>query len=365
MNVQIITICDPVPNYGNKLQNYAVQTYLEKLTGANVSTLEFEGNRCTRKSMFKYGLWKYLHIFKAQSQYWGIEFPKAIAFRKFDRKYLNMTKTFAPDKTDYFVVGSDQVWNPTWYHTNPKKKEMFLLSFAKAEQRVCFAPSFGVSEIPEEWGKWFKEQLSLFPMLNVRERAGAEIINGLIGREAEVIIDPTLMLSKDDWHSIESKPKGNVNLDEPYIFTYFLGNPPKEAMKDMERISREKGLKIYQIMSKKELDIYCSSPSEFVYLLEHASMVLTDSFHACVFSFIFDKPFQVYAREGTEVRLFSRIETFLELFDLKRKMVNKDQEKTIEEIFESDYTEGKKQLVLEQRKVKLCLMKAFNVKERE
>lgn len=363
MNIQIITICDPVPNYGNKLQNYAVQTYLKRLTGANISTLEFEGNRCTWKSMFKYVLWKYLHIFKEQSQYLGIEFPKAVAFRKFDHKYLKMTKRFIPDKTDFFVVGSDQVWNPTWYHTNPKKKDMFLLAFAKPEQRVCFAPSFGLDELPEEWNGWFKKQLSIFPMLNVREKAGAEIIKKLTGRATEVIIDPTLMLSKEDWQLIESKPRGNFNLDEPYIFTYFLGNPPKKAVKDMERISKEKRLLIHQIMTKEDLDIYCSSPSEFVYLLEHASLILTDSFHACVFSFIFDKPFLVYAREGAESNLLSRIETLLDAFSLKRKFVDQDEEKTFEEIFESNYTEGKKQLVLEQRKVRLCLIKAFNMKE--
>lgn len=365
MNIQIITICDPVPNYGNKLQNYAVQTYLERLTGAEISTLEFEGNRCTWKSLLKYNLWKYLHIFKSQSQYWGVEFPKAVAFRKFDNKYLKMTKEFIPDKTDFFVVGSDQVWNPTWYHTNTKKKEMFLLTFAKPEQRVCFAPSFGLSELPAEWNELFKEQLKNFPALNVREHAGAEIIKKLTGKDAEVIIDPTLMLSKEDWHSIEAKPKGKVSFDEPYILTYFLGVPPKKAVKDIECISQEKGLKVHQIMSKEELAVYCSSPSEFVYLFDHASLILTDSFHACVFSFIFEKPFQVYAREGEEVNLFSRIDTLLEFLDLKRKFVNDGDNKSIEEIFEANYASGKKKLVSEQLKVKQCLLKAFNIKESE
>lgn len=365
MKIQIITICDPVPNYGNKLQNYAVQTYLKKLTGAEISTLEFEGNRCTWKSLTRYCLWKYFHLFKSQSQFWGVEFPKAIAFKKFDNKYLKMTKCFFPDKTDYFVVGSDQVWNPTWYHTNPKKKDMFLLSFAKPEQCVCFAPSFGISELPAEWNDWFRVNLEKFPMLNVREYAGADIIKKLTGRDSDVIIDPTLMLSKTDWIEIESKPKGNITFTEPYILTYFLGKPSKAVYRDIERLSAEKRLKVYQIMDRKQLDIYCSGPSEFLYLFHHASLILTDSFHACVFSFIFEKPFLVYERAGAESKLLSRIDTLLELLDLKRKFVGDDEVHVLEDVFEADYTVGKNRLIEEQRKVRHCLIKAFNIIESE
>lgn len=363
MKIQIITICDPVPNFGNKLQNYAVQTYLKRLTGAQISTLEFEGNRCTWKSMLKYFLWKYLHLFNNHKQYLKEEFPKALAFRRFDRKYLKTTKKFNPGNIDYFVVGSDQVWNPNWYHTNVKKKTMFLLSFAKPEQRVCFSPSFGLSELPEKWKAWFKEQLELFPALNVREQAGAKIIKELTGRDAEVLIDPTLMLSKEEWRAIEKKPKGNNNFEQPYILTYFLGETPVQAEKDIIRISKEKGMKIYQIMSKEDLDIYCSSPSEFVYLFDNARLILTDSFHACVFSFIFEKPFLVYKREGKESKLFSRIQTLLDLLDLKCKFVDGENEKDIDNIFWVDYTNGKNKLVIEQLKVKRCLEMAFNIEE--
>lgn len=360
MKVQIITICDPVPNYGNKLQNYAVQTVLQEVFGVNVSTLEFEGNRCTWKSMTKYFLWKYFRLFNSNSEYWKVDFKKAIAFKQFDKKFLHMTRKFNPERTDYFVVGSDQVWNPSWYHTNQRKKDMFLLTFAKPEQKICFAPSFGISEMPEEWSQWFKKYLVEFPHLNVREEAGALIIKQLTGRDADVVIDPTLMISKERWIEIEHKPQ-NVNVNKPYVLTYFLGDLPSAANRDLDRFANEKGFRVYHIMDKADPNIYCSSPSEFVYLLHHASIILTDSFHASVFAFIFEKPFLVYAREGGEKKLLSRIDTLLSLLNLGSRLVKDNLTVDINKVFEIDYSDGKKRLFQEQEKLKKCLSEALGV----
>lgn len=362
MRVQILTICDPVPNFGNKLQNYAVQTVLQNWFGARVSTVEFEGNRCTWKSMTRYFLWKYFRMFDSNREYWRVDFPKALAFRKFDNQFLHMTKKLDTKNTDFFVVGSDQVWNPSWYHTNSQKKDMFLLTFAKPEQKVCFAPSFGISELPNEWIPWFKRYLADFPYLNVREDTGALIIKQLIGRDADVVIDPTLMLTKDQWIAIEREPK-KVDLHKPYVLTYFLGNLPRKAHEDLERLKKEKGLHVYHIMDKNNSNVYCSSPSEFVYLLHHASVILTDSFHASVFSFIFEKPFLVYAREGAEEKLLSRINNLLSILNLENRLVRGNSTFDIDDIFEIDYSAGKRRLLFEQQKLKRCLMRSFGLEK--
>ena len=89
----------------------------------------------------------------------------------------------------------------------PLRKDAFLLNFFDAKQKVCFAPSFGVSEIGDEWKLLFAEKLKEIPYLSVREEAGAEIIKQLTGKSAEVLIDPTLMLDANEWRKIEKKPR--------------------------------------------------------------------------------------------------------------------------------------------------------------
>ena len=84
-----------------------------------------------------------------------------------------------------------------------------------------------------------------------------------------------------------------------------------------------------------------------MYMIEHASLILTDSFHACVFSFLFQKPFQVYSRAGNGMNMMSRIETLLSKFDLERKYVESSLENNL---FECDYKEGYKQLKVEREK---------------
>lgn len=101
-----------------------------------------------------------------------------------------------------------------------------------------------------------------------------------------------------------------------------------------------------------------SDPSEFIYLIANAKLVMTDSFHACVFSFLFNKPFLVYSREGSEGNMMSRMDTLLGKFDLKRKYVDSG---LSNDIFECDYSNGYKQLVKERAKVEAFLHKSLHI----
>ena len=345
-------------NYGNRLQSYAAQEILKQL-GCEPKVIYIQP--------FKDRLREILKKVYFSKIVRSIVKPKAVLvnkytrqrkFEKFNKEYI-LTKSYTSIKriedADYFILGSDQVWNPKRY--NDTKKELFLLTFTDSKKKVCLAPSFGLNDLPDNWKNYFADKLSSFPMLSVRETSGAEIIKKLTGRESEILIDPTLMLDREDWSRISQKPD-KFTLNDGYILNYFLGNLPEDAKVNGINIQRDSGCVVYNLLDSSNADLYVSSPSEFLYLIEHASLIQTDSFHACVFSFLFSKPFLVYAREGADSDMFSRIETFLSTFSLERKYVGSGIKN---DTFECNYSIGYETLQAERKKEIIFLRKSMHL----
>lgn len=360
----VVTIYDPNPNYGNRLQNYAVEQIIKKI-GFNVKTLAFEKSYLNWKMKVKYIFAKLTNYHLGNRKNFDIyNVHRLQVFARFNKKFLNPIhimnlKKITKIKTDFFVVGSDQIWNPNLFKYGPLRKDLFLLTFANSRQKICFSPSFGIESLPYEWRECFKSNLSTIPHISVREETGAKIIKELTGQEATVLIDPTMMLTMDEWRKIAKKSK-NIDYSKPYILTYFLGNRSEQIESDMKKYAREYNYKLYNLMDYTQFNVFISGPSEFIYLIEHASLVLTDSFHACVFSFLFNKPFLVYSRQSDNMEnMMSRIETFLSKFHLERKYVNSG---LINDVMECDYIEGFKQLEIERKKVIEFLKMSMKIK---
>lgn len=356
--VNIVTINDS-KNYGNRLQNLAVHFILKQFH-FEVTTINYE-RRCFEKKtylkLFFHRLTNYK--FAKNVDYWRLQLPRELNIESVDRRYLKKcyVETIAdvPD-ADYFVLGSDQVWNPEWYDDFPIKKDLFLLSFVDPAKRVCFAPSFGVDKLPDDWKPIFSKELSKFSSLSVREKAGADIIKELTNREALVMLDPTLMVNANTWRSLYRKPKW-LNT-KPYILTYFLGEPCGEAVKYLDLLNQNNQYEIYNMMGKEDYVTFSSNYLEFIYLIDHAEIVLTDSFHASVFSFLFNRPFLVFDREGTDKRMNSRLDTFLTMFSLERKYIGSNLENSI---FEHEYSAGVEMLEKEKKKSFAYLKEAFGL----
>lgn len=361
MQAGIITIFDTA-NYGNRLQNYAVQKILNKM-GVYSITYACEKETITGLAKIKYMIHKIFQFRLAKnSAYWKGFIPRTVMFDKFNDEFI-VYKRYRKieeidSQLDYFVLGSDQVWNPLWYDEEKCKKEAFLLTFAENSKKVCFAPSFGIQNIPEKWKKWFKLWLGEFKYISVREDEGKKIVKELTGKDAEVLIDPTLMLDKEEWMEIAKKPK-KIDLSEEYILLYFLGTISNEVKKQIDEVARRYKLRIINIMDDTNLDEYINGPSEFVYLISKAKIVMTDSFHACVFSFLFDKPFIVYERNSSNMQnMMSRIETFLNKFSLERKKVGDGFHNNL---FKTGYSEGYLRLKEEREAVRHFLKISMNL----
>ena len=354
MNIGIITISGGV-NYGCSLQTYAVIKAFDalghkavlipdtttrgvKLTHQKESTssklnpayvLAVLKVRIKNKFLLKNQRDKLISTIVNNKQNAPL-FAKAKRSRRetfvaFEEKYIPMadfsisSDNLPYDKLaafDFFSVGSDQVWNPTYPHTS----ELRFLTFAKSNQKLTFAPSFGISELPDFAKKPYAEWLKGFPMLSVREQQGAHIIKELTGKDAEVICDPTITLPRKDWEAIEKKP--SFFTDKPYAVTYFLGNETNKYRRYIDEVAKEKGLRVINLFDIREPEFYAADPSEFIYLIHHAEAVFTDSFHATVFSIIFKKDFVVFDRIEDGRSMGSRLKTLLEKFSLSDRMYN-------------------------------------------
>lgn len=121
-------------------------------------------------------------------------------------------------------------------------------------------------------------------------------------------------------------------------------------------------MKIVNLMDRENIDYYCSSPSEFLYLIKNCSLMYTDSFHGTVFSILNRKPFVTCSRENTTFNMDSRIDTLFELFDLKNRKISKDNNYEIVNPMEIEFPDVEAILERERQRSKEFLCKALNIK---
>lgn len=367
MKALIVTINDGVNyNYGNKLQNLAVTVVMRKL-GVESETLNFEtsSDKDDLKTIIKSFLMKItnyrLAISESSKIYWKYKRKRIDSFRIFDRKYLKQHTDLMltdSDDYDYYIIGSDQVWNPEFFKYHKLKKNAYLLKFCKENnKKICFSPSFGIPQLPDEWKSHFRKYISLIPKISVRENEGATIVKELTGKDATVLIDPTLMLSAKEWLKYSARPT-NVDTAKKYLLTYFLGEVSSEIKEYINSVAQENNLEIYNLLDPAQPDLYVSGPSEFIYLISKASIVMTDSFHACVFSFIFNRPFFVFNRKSEYSDMSSRLDTLLDKFDLVNRKGNVSNH---DDLFRTDYEYGYKILKKERKKVVDFLSESMNL----
>ena len=212
-----------------------------------------------------------------------------------------------------YLTGSDQVWNSYFWDFS----KIYLLDFVKDnEKKIAYAASFGMDSIKEEYKEDFRKNLSEFKSILLREEKGQKIIKELINKDVPVVLDPTLLLERNEWNKFGKKPE-NLK-DGKYIFTYFLGEMTKERKKKIRKFAKRRNAKIIALndITKK---YYCCNPNEMVYLIENAEAILTDSFHACVLSIIFNKDFYIFERISKGRNMNSRIETLLKMLQINKK----------------------------------------------
>ena len=312
--VGVVTIND-LRNFGNRLQNWAVHKALRERGCSPVNLLY------PRKTLRSHV--GYLVRLRWLTQQRYLATPRGRRFSAFSSQMPTRTihvqhqLQTAADECHCVVVGSDQVWNPHFLRPHPFE----FLQWTEQHRRIALAPSFGVSELPPEQRRTYAQLLAGFPRLSVREVAGAEIIKELTGKQAEVLIDPTLSISAQEWRAVADS---SLRPDAPYALTYFLGNlsPDREAY--ITHVARLRGVAVVNLLDPSVPQLHEAGPAEFLDLIDNAECVFTDSFHGSAFSLIFSTPLVIFDRDCGLASMSSRIETFIRTFELGRCMFRPD-----------------------------------------
>ncbi len=375
-------------NFGNALQNYAVQTLLEQfdiraVTMDNRTVNGFAQSAAKDSSAVKKLAPSYIKSWlrvrlgkkygskndrdftpaallrskKSASRYRAAKKHRKERFADFRKRMLH-DDTVPMDKDhidaehiatfDAFVCGSDQIWNPYY----PENSMIDFLQFAPEQQRIAIAPSFGVSELPDSRKEIFKEWIASIPHLSVREDAGAKIIRELTGRDAAVLLDPTFGLTAEQWLSFAKKPENCPQ--GKYVFCYFLGNRTKKYNRYIQQYAKQNSCQIVDAYDVHDMTYFDIDPQEFVWLLANAEAVFTDSFHGTAFSLNLQKPFVVFDRVEGGASMSSRITSVLK----KTGMEDRTFAKT-PEVAAADFTKAEAVISAERETILTYLRQAI------
>ncbi len=309
-------------NIGNRLQNYALQEILREFNCDVYTPYYFAPEEDTLKKRIKNRIRIILGILKVthyRESY--LIFLRKKKFKKFDDLYIQSHFKISFDALymrdwsmyNYAIVGSDQVWHK--WSGNEKELDFFYLRFFPGEKCIAYAPSFGFEEFPPADKEQHIEGIRHIGSISARELAGKHLIESVRKEDIPVVLDPTLLLTKEKWLKLSKMPKKYINSE--YILVYFLGEKRK-YWDNIVSFAEQNRWKIINICDKENELFFDIDPNEFLWLISNSKYVLTDSFHACVFSILFHVDFTSFKRQQNGfTNMYDRIENLLEQFKLK------------------------------------------------
>ncbi len=348
--IGIITEYCQSRNYGGNLQAYALVYIINKL-GYAAEQIQYNNYSTGKRTCQNRRTFSIRKVFSRFKRY-GDKFIKQVVLkRKFEERNNAMAgfnlsinhseRIYSDDNIaecvdDYTAVitGSDQVWNFSF------NKPAYFLDFVPSYiPKFSYAASIGLASLPDGIKDMFKNSLKDYIGVSVREEDAVNLLEGLSPVPVEWVLDPTLLLSKNEWDDICAERM----VEQKYVFCYFLGKDENERY-IAKQFAKKHHLKIVTLpylnggfrkcdASFGDIKLYGVSPREFISLIKYAECVLTDSFHATVFSSIYQKEFFVFEREGQK-GMGTRIYSLAKLFECEERFCDTLEKATM------DYIEG-------------------------
>ena len=352
----ILTLYYNNMNYGGLLQAFALPFVIQKHIGIPAEQIRYskqntDTDLCTSKSK------KSLSIYQL-----GINFFSALTSNKRSiRKesflefmndiphsrniYSHETIQQCNSNYEIFICGGDQIWNGEMVGEH---LDVYTLQFVnQGLKKIAYSPSVAISHMSKQVEDCLGKGLLGIDRISVREKRSLDILKRLSDKKIEVVVDPVLLLTKSEWLE-QSRP---TKINGKYILCYLLGDSITQR-KAVEIISKRLKLRIVTfphilVNNVRKCDLffgdikdYTSGPRQFLDLINNAEFVITDSFHACVFSMIFETPFIVFERNKPSEKgnMNSRIYDFLEEYHLENQLVNVEKAMNLSRIPEVDYS---------------------------
>lgn len=362
--IGILTMYATSKNYGGNLQAYALVEVLRKL-GQDAEQIDYDMNAGVKiksnKDKFRQlagkslvfvvkklsnavrvrinGLvkkCKYATIYKKYcKEYENGKVVRDNEIEKFNRKTPHSVKQYENNNVneaqdyDLYITGSDQVWNMRWY------RAAFFLDFVKGKDKISYAASMATDNITEEEQNLIAKHLRDFNGVSVREKNDLRLLSGIDCVTPQLTLDPTLLLSREDWDKITA----DRMIDQEYVFCYYLG-VDKENRRLAKQFAKKHKLKLVTVPFINGLNCAdCGFGDERLYvgveqflsLIKYAKYVFTDSFHAVVFSNIYQRQYFVFNR-SSKGEMNSRIYNVTELFENPERFCDTKEKESLQYI---------------------------------
>lgn len=316
------------PNWGSVLQAYALEKVIEQMN-YDVEVIDYKypnefhwqrgkkwgkSPKTLKEKLHKIKLY-FLCMLKLRSK------PMMELLNSFIKKNMKLSRQIDsyeslhenPPVYDIYVSGSDQIWNP-----NTMLGDMsYMFDFVpKGKKKISYASSFSCASIPDNFKDIYKNNLSTYEALSVRENNGRNIIHQMLGRDAKVVLDPTLLLPKEHWEKFVEKAK-KTELPKAYILCYMLAytfsvdEPMGELLEMVQRKYKMPVIALKTMPQSFHGDIfklpvsYGIGVEEFLYLINNASIVVSSSFHGTAFSLNLGKPLVAMGAMNEDDRVLS------------------------------------------------------------
>ncbi|MBR2524222.1 MAG: polysaccharide pyruvyl transferase family protein [Clostridiales bacterium] len=338
MKIGIMTYWKSTCNYGEQLQNYALQKYLRDL-GHEPFLICYDYDNDTIRTPFCLRILKAFNPGQLARYSYnrklirdGISHPRG--FERFRERYLSLSRSYPtiedlvsdPPEADMYISGSDQVWNTFGGGLTHMKNRIraFFLDFGNDDTiRASYAASWGRNSIPDDEYGFIKPLLSRFDAVSVRESSGLDICRQLGADDARLATDPVLLHDADVYRQLYSESDAGYSSSK-YLFFYYMNN---DIDYDRTRVidwARSKGLEVVYVTDDWHDNITRSFPgvAEWLKLIDNAEYVVTNSYHCVLFSIIFRKRFGVIKRFGEYAGMNTRMDSVFETFEIGSRYID-------------------------------------------
>lgn len=329
-------------NYGNHIQAYALNYYLNThYSNVDAETILLKRNTGRKYtsivSLIKRAKLKIRKVIYYKSHKITFVDSRFKEFEKFANGNIRITNTemtledIEGAHYDIIIVGSDVVWYQTPGYV--ERCKFIDIKGKPSLKKIAFSASFGKNNIPECNKKIIKNYLDDFDKISVRESSAINLLSNMGITNVINTCDPTLLLDVDEWRKISQKPDladYGIDIDNTeYVFAYILGNNDEQILK-LKKICNDNNVRLYYIpfidgrynnSNTNDQELLNCSPKEWIWMIEHAKYIITDSFHGLVFSIIFNKNFLSIKRVNSE-DINIRITDLLEYIGARDKLVN-------------------------------------------
>lgn len=364
MKIGILTFHN-AHNYGAVLQVYALKKQIEKI-GHNVEVINYHHSNILadypKNKIIKQGLKidktkkisnliRNVYSNKFYRNRWN-KFDTFIRYNITNNEPIYTIEEIQKLNFDTYICGSDQIWNPDI--TGGDLSQEFFLYFDTTAKKISYGASMGRKELPSHLENKFKKYIDGIHHVSVREEELKNYAQKLTNKDIKVVLDPTMLLHKEEYDKIATH-----KLYEKYLLIFSLVED--ELLTEVAKtIANKLNLNIIEVNDRKKMNYFCeqvsdASPNDFISLIKNAEFVITNSFHATVFSILYEKKFYTIARKSGNNE---RMRNLLSMIGEEDRLIDDKQKINFNE--EINYKEVKEKIEIKRKESIEFLEKTLN-----